>query len=243
MSEPRHLPKAPIREALIDIGVKLPKDANVALMRKLRDRVAADYPDSVELREAELEVNLTQDRNSLTQIHTVTGYRCQRDNKIVQFRLNGFTYNWLNPYARWQDLRDAAKELWEAYYGTAKPVSVTRVGLRYINNVNLPLPFKDFKEYLTAPPSIPSKLPQRVTRFLTRVSIAQDVGALSAVITQAFEGIVGPKHVTVIFDVDTSKRGEFTNDEEIWQALESLHVFKNEIFFSSLTEKAVRLFE
>src|SRR5436190_11817824 len=100
-----------------------------------------------------------------------------------------------------------------------------------------------FKEYLTAPTRIPTKLSQRVTRFLTRVSIAQDAGALSAVITQAFEGIVGPQKITVIFDVDTSKRCEFTNDEEIWQALESLHEFKNEIFFSSLTEKAVRLFE
>jgi uncharacterized protein (TIGR04255 family) len=246
MPAPRHLANAPIREALIDIAVKLPKDANLALLRTLRDRVAADYPQNSELGHAELELVLSDERNRITQTKTALGYRCQTKdgNKIVQFRLNGFTYNWLRPYQTWEDLRDTAQGLWRAYQEVTKPVSVTRVALRYINNVEIPLPFKDFREYLATPPNIPAELPQKVTRFLSRVSIVQETSAFSAIITQAFEGIVGgAKNVTVILDIDTSKRADFANDEEIRQALEGLHIFKNDIFFNSLTEEAVRLFE
>jgi uncharacterized protein (TIGR04255 family) len=99
----------------------------------------------------------------------------------------------------------------------------------------------DFGEYLTAAPRIPLELPQHVTRFLSRVSIVR-ADAVSAVITQAFEGIVGPKNVTVLLDIDTFKQEDFS-EEDIWVVLEELHDFKNEIFFSSLTEEAVRLFE
>jgi uncharacterized protein (TIGR04255 family) len=245
MPEPRHLPNAPIREALIDISVRPHKGLDLEIMRKLCGGVTAQYPNIVEVREAELELDFTQEPNRVSQTHTVTGFRCvnKDGNKLVQFRLNGFTYNWLRPYSHWADLSDAAKDLWHAYAEATKPTLVTRVGLRYINNLEFPAPFKDLREYLTSPPAVPAQVPQQVTRFLTRISVVDESTNNAAIITQAFEGIVDPRHVTVILDIDTSKRAEFIGDDEIWQTLEGLHTFKNQIFFNSLTEEAVRLFE
>jgi uncharacterized protein (TIGR04255 family) len=119
------------------------------------------------------------------------------------------------------------------------------VTLRYVNNLELPFPLVDFSQYLNAPPNLPAELPLKVTRFLSRVSVVRESSSASAVITQAFEGLpgAGAKHVNVILDIDTSKREDFGNDDGVWAALEELHTFKNEIFFSSLTEAAVRLYE
>ena len=199
----RHLRNAPIREALIDIAVKLPQETSVASLRTLRDQVAADYPQQAELGESELELVFSHQQNRFTQTRTPLGYRCQTkdDTKIVQFRVNGFTYNWLRPYETWEALRDSARKLWDVYRTVATPSLVSRVGLRYINVLELP-PMKDFAEYLTATPKIPAELPQNVTRFLSRVSIISETSALSAVITEAFEGLMGPKNVTVLFDID-----------------------------------------
>ena len=244
MPEPRHLPNAPIREALIDISVRPNKGVDLPMMRKLCEGVARQYPTIVEVRAAELELDFTQERNRVSQTHTVIGYRCvnKDDNRLVQFRLNGFTYNWLKPYRDWAALRDAARDLWRTYSDAVQPSAITRVGLRYINNLEFPTPLKDFREYLTTPPALPPGVPQQVTRFLTRVSIVQEATANAAVITQAFEGIVEPKHVPVILDIDTSKRDAFPSEDDIWRSLEELHTLKNEIFFNSLTEEAVRLF-
>lgn len=241
----RHLPNAPIQEALIDIFVKLAKDVNLTLLRKLCETASGDYPIVQEIREAELEVDIVRDKLSHTR--TATGFRClnREGNRVVQFRLNGFTYNWLKPYERWETFRDVAKEFWGIYSNATKPTSVLRVGLRYINNLEFPATFEDFKQLFSGSPEIPETLPQTVTRFITRVSITKETTDCSATITQAFEGIVDPKTVPIILDIETLRRSEFAtiNDDEIWKTLEDLHTFKNEIFFSSLTEEAVRLFE
>jgi uncharacterized protein (TIGR04255 family) len=179
----------------------------------------------------------------LTETQKPMGYLCQTEDqrKIVQFRVNGFSYHWLKPYDTWENFRDAARGLWTSYVDTAKPMAVIRVSLRYINSLELPFPMSDFGTYLTMPPRLPAELPQGVSRFLTRVSI--DRNGAAAVITQAFEGLTGTSNVKVLLDIATSKQASFMKEEEIWSALEDLHTFKNEIFFNSVTEEAVRLFE
>ena len=62
--------------------------------------------------------------------------------------------------------------------------------------------------------------------------------------THAFEGVVDPNVVNVILDIETRVRNRFSSGSpEIWSKLDHLRNFKNLIFFRSLTDKALRLFE
>jgi uncharacterized protein (TIGR04255 family) len=162
----------------------------------------------------------------------------------VQFRLNGFTYNWLRPYGTWKDLRSAAQQYWHLYSESVRPVSVTRLALRYINNLVFPSPFLDFGEYLVAQPNIPPALPQKLAQFLTRITLFEDQTSFNATVTEAFEGVINPNELTIILDIDAFSHRSFQPSEyEIWRTLDGLREFKNRIFFESLTEHAVRLFE
>ncbi len=107
------------------------------------------------------------------------------------------------------------------------------------------MPVGDFGEYLEAQPKIPDPLPQKLSQFLTRVGMVDDEAGLSAIVTHVFEGIVKPAELTIILDIDASKHVALRQeqDHEIWEIFDQLHAFKNMIFFESLTEKAVRLFE
>ena len=121
---------------------------------------------------------------------------------------------------------------------------MSRLALRYINRLNIPLPIEDFSLYLTSPPVIPPDLPQEVSSFLTRVVLHESTVSLAANITQALEQGLDPNSVTVILDIDAYKTGEFDpHGAEIAEVLEALHHFKNRVFFSSLTEAALRLYE
>jgi uncharacterized protein (TIGR04255 family) len=244
MTLERHLANAPIREALVDIAVKLPEDIDLAALQVLRDQISPDYPQSNDIMQAEFRVEW-KDLTPPEIAKKSLGFACRttEGNRLVQFRLNGFTYNWLKPYSDWPALRAAAEEYWQIYSEAVRPVTVTRLALRYINNLTLPLDFADFAEYLVAQPNIPAELPQTLNHFLTRVGLSEETG-LSAVVTQVFEGITNSKELTIILDIDASKQVSLgPRSNEIWQTLDQLRVLKNRIFFASLTERAVRLFE
>jgi uncharacterized protein (TIGR04255 family) len=159
--------------------------------------------------------------------------------------LNGFTYNWLKPYSTWEELRSVAKDCWQIYSEVVKPLSVTRISLRYINNLELPISMNDFGEYLETQPTIPANLPQHLGHFLTRVALVDEVSATEAIVTQVFDGIIRPTHITIILDIQPFKNVVLlpSEEDEIWRICDQLRDFKNTIFFESLTEKAVRLYE
>ena len=167
--------------------------------------------------------------------------------EIAQFRRDGFTFNRLHPYTKWDDLIVKTKNLWPLYKKIANPEAVTRLAVRYINNLKLPLPFGDFSEYLCVPPNIPEGLPQGVNNFLDRITIYDSAQDISANITQSLErGSQSSKnnHIVIILDIDVYKQGDFSMDsQEIWDRFEKFRKIKNEIFFKYITEKTARLFE
>ena len=134
--------------------------------------------------------------------------------------------------------------MWRSYTATVSPEYVSRLALRYINRLNIPLPVEDFSLHLTSPPVIPPDLPQEISSFLTRVVFHESKLGLAATITQALEQGLDPNSVTVILDIDAYKTGEFDpHGAEIAEVLEALHGFKNRVFFSSLTEAALGVYE
>jgi uncharacterized protein (TIGR04255 family) len=140
-------------------------------------------------------------------------------------------------------LRNEAYRLWLLYKDITCPDSITRVALRYINNLNIPLPIRDFDDYLTAPPVVPEGLPQGVVSFLTRVVIHEPSIGANAIITQALESVVG-EVAPVILDIDVFRlRPEGIEEKDAWDTIEKLRHFKNHIFFKSVTNKLKEMFE
>lgn len=63
-------------------------------------------------------------------------------------------------------------------------------------------------------------------------------------ITQALEKDIDGRHITIILDIDAFKVKEFAADgKAIWPTFEKLHQLKNDVFFQSVTEKTVSMFE
>lgn len=249
MATPRHLKNAPIREAILDIRVELPANSDSAKLLSVHPKIEKQYPKKQTQWKGQFEIQLSK---SGTPIHptniekAINGYLYQSDNdkQLVQFRLDGFTFNRMAPYENWEKLRDEARTLWDLYVDTILPKSITRVALRYINHLAIPLPIREFDEYLTAPPSVPKTLPQGVNSFLTRIVINETQMRAAAIVTQALEKIIKPDIIPIILDIDVIKEAPFkTRDPEIWETFEKLRTFKNQIFFESVTEKTLELFQ
>jgi len=239
------LANAPITEALIDIKIRIKDDFDLNRLQSLYAFISDTYPDKKPQQKWESKLEFKPDGPiTTTSGGQVFGYVFNSADKkqIFQAKLDGFTFNRLKPYDTWESFRNEAKRLWQ-FYSQLMAAEITRVAVRYINRFNIPLPIKDFNEYLVAAPIVPDILPQGVFSFLTRVVIVNPEINANAIITQALEQAKEPSSVPIVLDIDAFRYNrEGIKEEEAWVLLEKLRDFKNDIFFSSITDKAKELF-
>ena len=164
---------------------------------------------------------------------------------VLQCRTNGFTFSRLSPYGSWDELKTVAKFEWDQFLTVAPQLVIHRIAVRYINELRLPMPFKDFEEYLSCPPEVPSQLPQAISSFLQRIVIPDPDNNCTSIITQALDesGQSPMAHLTVLLDIDVFRIVEIasTDTERVWQELDQLRMQKNKMFFAHITDKMVDL--
>jgi len=249
MAEVRHLNNAPITEAIIDFRVKLPSEFKVETFLELKKTIGDRFP-KVEDRilfSSQIKIKKGEPQPPSSEYHGVHGYffRQEDDKKVAQFRIDGFTFSRLKPYTYWEEMLEEAKELWGMYCEIAQPEAVTRLAVRYINHINIPLPIDDLSDYFTASPKFPDNVQGVISGFLSKVVVYDQELDVATNIVQALEKSIKPdKHITVVLDIDSFKTGDFNvSNGEMWDIFANLHNIKNQIFFNSITDETARLFE
>jgi len=239
-------PNAPITEALLDIRVKLPEKRALADLKVFQDYIKDRFPARKERKFLMSALHLAPEPSVRVSASGSDGYffECSKERKIVQARLDGFTFNKLKPYENWESFRSEGRELWALYFKMANPTKVTRIALRYINRIEVPLPMKDFKEYILTSPEVAPELPQGLAHFFMRLVIPNDdIGAV-AVITQTMEEPTTDDKLPLILDIDVWQKTEYEGENgKMWDEFEKLRKFKNDVFFGMTTDKAKELFK
>jgi len=237
---------APIAEALLDIQVSFPSPVEPGRLEAFHDAIRDHYP----TREARVkwQGQIVVEREAVQQAVRRDSegfmFKAADGRRLVQVRQDGFTFNWLKPYERWAALRDEAREHWQRYRDTFGPDRVTRLGLRYMNRIEIPLPFNDFREYVETAPDIAKGLPQGVSALFMRLEIPDGARRLLAIITETIQPVLeDPARLPFIFDIDVVREASYRpEDPAIWEAFEGMREYKNEIFFRSVTPRAKELF-
>lgn len=245
MARPRaHLAHAPIAEAVIDFRV-LRRDGVLAdHFAGLTNRIGAEYNQSSVMQSVTARFGFESGRPvGPTQEQSAVGWLYQRPGAVAQFRVDGFTFSKLEPYTTWEEVFAEALRLWRLYAVIAAPHETSRVAVRYINRLRLPGP-ADLGEYLESPPVLPAPIPQTLREFLSRV-VVQDSGRnASAVLIQALESSLDPSKIPVLLDIDAFREVALPpEDPSLPEIFEQLRVLKNTIFFASVTEKTVEMYE
>jgi uncharacterized protein (TIGR04255 family) len=249
MARVRHLRNAPITEAVVDFRVSLAKEFRPERLREAGDLLAREYPliDEPKRFEAHFELSEGQPKAAMTTrdlgFHGIW-LRTEDKKSVAQFRMDGFTFNRLKPYTRWEQILPEALRLWEVYVRLANPQGITRLALRYINHLNLPRPGVELDDYIVTAPRVPPSVPQLLSSFITRLVLEHPKGQMKANVTQVLEVGVETSAHSLLFDIDVFRVGQLEiNSASIAGALGSLREYKNDIFFGSLTERFVEVFE
>ncbi len=251
MAQIRHLPNAPITEAVIDFRVEAPSGASVETLEGELDRRGTfGYRKVGQIIRGEFGFSINPQEQppsrTLGGATTIIGVRLHSaDEKYVALlTVEGFTLSRLQPYESWEALVAEATRVWQIYLDCLRPQQITRAATRFINNLRLPLAAGDpFERFLVVPPTVPEGLPQTVGEFLQRFLIYDAQSGATVIFTQALSGDSPKTPVPVILDIDVFRTARFPGDgSEAWGYLPQLRVLKNNFFFGCLTEEAIALY-
>lgn len=244
MPEREVFPNAPITEALIDLRAVFDDENLSEKLARVVEQLKGEFPTVEQRVQVTFAINPREELNPPNVAEEVGKFlHSENREKAIQVRVSGFTYSKLKPYQDWNELRDNTRRLWDIYRDTTKPKKVVRLASRFINRIELPLPV-DFDDYFNTKIQIADGLPQGIAEQFSRIVVPQPELGLVAVITTTLEKPNEDRTIIpFIFDIDVFKNVDYEADADaIWDDLEHIREYKDEIFFQSTTEKAKALF-
>jgi uncharacterized protein (TIGR04255 family) len=232
---------SPIKEAVFDIQVTGLDNITQEDIEILHELIKINYPQKKKtlniFGDFEIKDNSEITNNTKTQFKGII-FSNEKNNRQVQFRVDGFTLNFLAPYSNWEEFYNEALFLWNIYFNAFKPKNINRIALRYINKIDIPLPLESFQEYITNMPPIPKSLPQFYNGFFMQIQVPCKNEKYTALITETIE--TPTKYlVPFILDIDIFK--EINNDFEFTD-FNYIRSMKNLIFEDFITDKTRILF-
>lgn len=241
------LKNAPIEEALLDLRIIPEKTPDQGVLDRFKTAIVGTYPQTFEIRSirAGFQLSPTELPKAIESTDIPRGLKFSTTDGryVIEATVDGFTFHRLRPYQEWEIFLPEFRKWWIVYRDLVGPARITRIGLRYINRILLPVPLKDFTEYIVTGPEIGKNLPQAVMELFMRLVIPNTRLENLAIITQVMQPMEGTK-VPLIFDIDAIKiLNTASTDESLWKIVDDLRTYKNDLFFESMTEKAIGLFQ
>lgn len=238
-------PKAPITEAVFDIRIDKLNLQGVETLEQIKEFVSEEFP--LEKKQHEVtnmfQFSLNQQPESKLQSnHFGYTFLSKDSSRQIQVRMDGFTLNILKPYEDWETHFNTFMKYWNEYNRLFRPNNVLRIATRYINRIEIPLPFESFQEYITNMPPIPDCLPQSFISFFMQVQVPCHDEIRKVIITETVEPDQQGK-LPFILDIDVFQELKVDKSEQnLKENFAELRNIKNSVFESCITEKARQLF-
>ncbi len=235
-----HYRRAPILEAIIDVQAGSLNGVAVERLGEIDWHSDGHVGDRQPLYRSDVSIQGEAAGPNVSAAHTQIGFRYVDlvRQQIVQARTDGFSLSKLAPYDHWEPFRNEARKLWRVYCAAVTPDLTSRISVRYINRLELPLPIDDLKDYLRTAPEISPDLPQGLRSFVVQLQIPrQDVPGL-IIINEGLLPPTVPETAAMLLDIDVLRPiVTSANNDALWDMFEDLRVCKNAVFEACITDK------
>lgn len=240
-----HLPGAPIVEAVIHwrarAGSGLEPDA-------LRQELAArlpEYPEIHPQHEWQFAGRGSAASSEISQSTRWHGFRLERNGEgryVAQFTSDGLIVSRLAPYDCWETFEAEALRLWDVYVDLASPTALQRLGVRFINRIELSAGEKPGK-YLRVMPKLPKDLDLPVETFVHRDVLTVPDSPFHVNLLRTIQSSdASRRQQAVILDIDVYAIDVgIVQGEPLRECLTQMRWIKNKVFFSLITPRARQL--
>jgi uncharacterized protein (TIGR04255 family) len=242
------LPNAPIVEAVVQVLARPSiqwdeKGVSASLKPKL-----SEFESSVSSNTKQQAVTLAPPDPPVVSVQDSGwhGLICQSKDRRAQFSRDGFFFSQLQPYQSWAHFFENAVRLWRVYLETARPLDMQRVGLRFINKIQLPIGETAWRKYVQSYPVPPRELELPITGFFHQETLSVPGHAYAMNIIRTVLPTPNPQTegLGLIIDIDAYTTQLLEIEPGVLEKrLAELRWLKNMAFFGSVTPAALELFK
>jgi uncharacterized protein (TIGR04255 family) len=240
------LARPPIVEAVIHWQARAQNPIEPETLGTKLNEQFPDYSTRKPLHQVEL-ITLVSDKSDESFVQHKKGWegiRLESDDKkyIVQFKRDGLVFSRINGYEHWQPFSAAAKKAWHAYLKVAAPLEIQRLGVRFINQI-AGATLENLTDFLREPPTCPSNF--QLKEFVYQSTFAVPGVTFGVRVIKVMQPSMPElqKSSGLFLDIDVFTNNAISTDEaELEKTLEQMRWLKNKVFFTLLTDHAVKVF-
>ena len=204
----------PVIEALAEVYFK-DSTWDITTPGSFYERIRYDYPkkDQVEQVELEVKVNPGGANALLGSGGARARFKNDDETRLIQVGGDVLVVNQLRPYPNFEAWSSVLLGMLDVYRDVAKPSSVTRLGMRYINRIDVPRASIRMEDYFRVYAEVPEELGDAHDSFLVRLQLPARVPGHEILLTlgsapATHEGVQG--FALDLYDVITlSGQGAF----------------------------------
>ena len=170
----------------------------------------------------------------------------QSGNKMVQVAENLLVVNQLRPYRHFEEWERAVYVALKEYKSAASPQRVSRIGIRYINRIEIPGTRVSMEDYFTIYPQLSKSLGNTHRSFLVRVEVPQADQGHTVLITFGSSEppqAIGDKLLFMLDLYDIAELNIPPNESEVRAQIRQAHGNVGRAFEDSITDRLRVLLE
>lgn len=143
-------------------------------------------------------------------------------------------------YTKWDNFKNPLIKWWEKYQKIFSPIQINRIGIRFINQISIPIDKPVLSDYFTIYPDFNAFLGnQKMTSCQISSSFNEDKENPGMRVSIYSGGVSNQNYLTYFLDIDvfreTLSNSFISDDNTLKEILEHLRNQKNKVFESSLT--------
>lgn len=243
------LPNAPITEAVVEVRSRAETvwDEHT-IVAEVKSQLQ-DYPKLQSQHGLEQTVRIEFGKSAEQTLNDLgwsgIGVRSEDDKQVAQFHRDVFSFSRLRPYENWTRFRGEVLRLWSVYAALGTRTEAQRMGLRFINQIQIASASFDIDDYLITAPKDATNIPLPFVSFFHHDTFAvpgypYGVNVIRT-IQPATKITTGP---VLILDIDVFTTIPFLlSDGALEHSLAEMRWLKNKIFFGSITQRTRDLFQ
>lgn len=235
--------KPPIVEAVLEFQFE--NEIAFERVQKAVAKFGGSYPASDT--EYEIQGNFDLVGNKSSMVHKSIGIKLSSNDrsKVIIARVRSIGFAELAPYSGWKTFCKQAQANWAVWRKSVGPQRISRVGLRYINRIDIPHEAEGYvpSDYVTMYPMKPAIGLNRIDFYTMQVQLPLGVDNLHITINTATAPSPLPRASSILLDLDLYTTVDIPmREDHLWEMVDRMREQKNAAFDACITEASKKLF-